>query len=90
MPDLDSLVDELVCLRGLLGDGVNGTLEDVSFPLRQSVLLILRRIQVSTGWDGVLAPNLTTATVSDPFTAAVPTEVGRSRLLNVRLCPVVR
>jgi hypothetical protein len=34
-PDLDRLVDEIVGLSGLLGDGVDGLFEDVSLSLRR-------------------------------------------------------
>jgi hypothetical protein len=39
VPDLDRLVDELVGLRRLLGDGVDGVLEDLPFTACHEVRL---------------------------------------------------
>jgi hypothetical protein len=47
VPDVDRLVDERIGLLGLVSDGVDGALEDVSFPLRRSIAPCLsRRVRV--------------------------------------------
>jgi hypothetical protein len=38
-PDLDRLVDEVIGLRGLLGDGVDGVLEDLALTACHEVRL---------------------------------------------------